>query len=78
MRVGGNSLKYLQRVWNRKEGRGNKDFKKVGGGGGARGVKEELGASKRGGARTPLRTMVTSRIIYFSWKVWKRCLCVNV
>ena len=27
---GGNSLKYLKRGWNRKEGRGNKDFKKEG------------------------------------------------
>ena len=26
--VGGNCLKYLKRGWNRKEGRGNKDFKK--------------------------------------------------
>ena len=27
---GGNSLKYLKRGWNRKEGRGNKVFKKGG------------------------------------------------
>ena len=26
--VGGNCLKYIKRGWNRKEGRGNKDFKK--------------------------------------------------
>ena len=26
--VGGNHLKYLKRGWNRKEGRGNKEFKK--------------------------------------------------
>ena len=25
---GGNCLKYIKRGWNRKEGRGNKDFKK--------------------------------------------------
>ena len=25
---GGNCVKYLKRGWNRKEGRGNKDFKK--------------------------------------------------
>ena len=25
---GGNCLKYLKREWNKKEGRGNKDFKK--------------------------------------------------
>ena len=29
----GNCLKYLRRHWNRKEKRGNKDFKKKGGGG---------------------------------------------
>ena len=28
---GGNCLKYLKRGWNRKEGRGSKDLKKVGG-----------------------------------------------
>ena len=34
MREGGeNCVKYLRRGWNRKEGRGNKDFKKGGGGG---------------------------------------------
>ena len=33
---GGNCLKYLKRGWNRKEGRGSKDFKK-GGQGGAKG-----------------------------------------
>ena len=27
---GGNCLKYLKKGWNRKEGRGNEDFKKVG------------------------------------------------
>ena len=31
---GGNCLKYLERRWNRKKGRGNKDFKMGGGGGG--------------------------------------------
>ena len=30
MRVGGNCLKYLKMGWKRKEGRGNKDFKKGG------------------------------------------------
>ena len=34
---GGNSLKYLKRGWNRKEGRGNKDFKKEGKAGSRRG-----------------------------------------
>ena len=28
MRLGGICLKYLKRGWNRKEGRGSKDFKK--------------------------------------------------
>ena len=48
---GGNCLKYLKRGWNRKEGRGNKDFKKVGQAG-PRG-----GCLKKGGAGTPLQTM---------------------
>ena len=30
-RVEGNCLKYLKRGWNRKEGKGSKDFKKRGG-----------------------------------------------
>ena len=38
VRVGGNCLKYLKRGWKRKEGKGNKDFKKDG-----------VGALKRGG-----------------------------
>ena len=49
--VEGNYVKYLKRGWNRKEGRGNKNFKK----GGASWVKG-LGALKKG-AETPLRTM---------------------
>ena len=28
---GGNCLKYLEKEWNKKEGRGHKDFKKSGG-----------------------------------------------
>ena len=39
----GNCLKYLKRGWNRKEGRGNKDFKKRGK------LGQEVGALKRGG-----------------------------
>ena len=31
VRMGGDCLKYLKRGWNKKEGRGNKDFEKVGG-----------------------------------------------
>ena len=50
MRVGGNCLKHLKRGWNRKERRGNKDFKK----GGKLG--QGVGAVKRG-AGTPLQTM---------------------
>ena len=50
---GGNCVKYLKREWNRKEGRGNKDFKKGGGQAGSRG-----GCLKKGGwSGTPLRTM---------------------
>ena len=49
---GWNCLKYLKKGWNRKEGRGNKDFKK----GGKLG--QGVGALKRGGgAGTPLQTM---------------------
>ena len=36
MKGGGNCLKHLKRGWNRKEGRGNKDFKKGGGQAGSR------------------------------------------
>ena len=47
-RAWGNFLKYLKRGWNRKEGRGNKDFKKGGGQAGSRSgcVKKER---ERGG-----------------------------
>ena len=50
---GGNCLKYLKRGWNRKEGSGNKDFKK----GGKLG--QGVGALKKKGgqAGTPLKTM---------------------
>ena len=44
---GGNYLKYHKRGWNKKEGRGNKDFKK----GGKLG--QGLGALKRGGLELP-------------------------
>ena len=43
---GGKCLKYLKREWNRTEWRGNKDFKK-GGGGGKLG--QGVGALKMGG-----------------------------
>ena len=42
---GGNCLKYLKKEWNRKQGRGNKDFRK----GGKLG--QEVGALKGGGGR---------------------------
>ena len=49
---GENCLKHLKRGWNRKEGRGNKDFKKVGQAG------SRDGCLKKGeGAGTPLQTM---------------------
>ena len=51
---GGNCLKYLKRWWNRKEGKGNKGFKK-GAQAGSRGGCIKKGDG--GGAGTPLRTM---------------------
>ena len=60
MRVWGNCLIYLKRGWKRKEGRGNKDFKREdkGGEGGVK-LGQGVGALKKGGWRggTPLRTM---------------------
>ena len=52
-RVGGRDcLKYLKRGWNRKWGKGNKDFKKEGK------LDQGVGALKReGGTENPLRTM---------------------
>ena len=47
--MGGDCLKYLKRGWNKKEGRGNKDFEKVGGGKLGQGV----GALKGGGVKPP-------------------------
>ena len=51
-------LKYLKRGWNRKEGRGNKDFKK-GEQAGSRGgcLKKEEGGGGEAGA--PLQTMLS-------------------
>ena len=43
---GGNCIKYLKRGWNRKEGKGNKNFKEGK-------LDQEVGALKRG-AGTPL------------------------
>ena len=48
----GNCLKYLKRGWNRKEGRGNKYFKK------GRKLGQGVSALKRGEVGTPLRTML--------------------
>ena len=45
----GNCLKYLKRGWNKKDGRGNKDFKRGGGGGGGGGQAESRsGRLKKG------------------------------
>ena len=51
---GGNYLKYLKRGWNRKEGRGNKDFKK------GNKLGQGVGALKRrrGGGWSPLTNYV--------------------
>ena len=59
---GGNCLKYLNRGRNRKERRGNKDFKK---GGGKLG--QGVGALKRGGTGTPLRTMHLNHVVLLFW-----------
>ena len=56
---GWNCLKYLKRGWNRKEGKGYKDFQKGGK------VGQGVGALKRGGAGTPLRTMPSCDVIFF-------------
>ena len=48
---GGNCLKYLKRGRNRKERKGNKDFKKGGN------LDQRVGALKRGEAGIPFRTM---------------------
>ena len=58
--VAGNCLKCFKRGWNREEGRGNKYFKK----GGSK-LGQGVGALKRGGARTPLRTMVMGGVLYY-------------
>ena len=58
----GKCLKYLERGWNRKEGRGHKDFKK--------GVKlgQWEGALKRWGDGTPLRTTCNQFIILNNYR----------
>ena len=53
---GGNSLKYLKRGWNRKEGMKNKDFKK---GGQAR---SRGGCIKRGGLESPYELCTINHI----------------
>ena len=53
----GKLSKKLKREWNSKEGRGNKDFKK-GGGGGLGQARSRGGCLKKGGGLNPLRTMV--------------------
>ena len=53
-------MKYLEKEWNKKEGKGNKDFKW--GGGGGRGQAESRGGclkKRGGGAGTPLQTMAS-------------------
>ena len=45
---GGDCLKYLKRGWNKKEGRGNKDFEKRGGQ-----LGQGVGALKGGGGVKP-------------------------
>ena len=52
---GGDCQKYLKRAWNRKQGRGNKDFKK------GRQAGSMGGCLKKRGTGTPLRTMGKGR-----------------
>ena len=52
---GGNCLKYLERGWSRKEGRGNKDFKKG----------EKLGQGQGVGAwNPPYQLCIYMKIVY--------------
>ena len=67
MRVGG-----LKRGWNRKEGRGSKDFKK--GGKLGQGVGALKGGGVGRGAGTPLRTMPSVFILNFKFL---RCSKIN-
>ena len=53
---GGNCLKYLERGWNRTEGRGHEDFKKVGQAG-SRG-----GCLKKGGLESPYELCAYSNL----------------
>ena len=56
---GGNCLKYLNRGWNIKERRGNKDFKGGGGQAESRG-----GCLKKGWVGTPLQTMIYKNLCH--------------
>ena len=56
---GGNCVKYLKRGWNRKEGRGNKDFKKRGGQAGSRGE-----CLKKGGLEPPYKLWYILEVIF--------------
>ena len=66
---GGNYLKYLRRGWNRKEGRGNKDFKK--------GYKlgQGVGALKRGRGWNTLKNygllVAKARTLLEEISLWK-------
>ena len=78
----GNCLKYLKRRWNRKDMRGNRDFKKGRVQAGSRGV--DL---KRGGGRNPLKNYAnfeqTSYVVHVSYMLFmlhassaiKGCVC---
>ena len=56
---GGNCLKYLKRWWNRKDGRGNKDFKK------GEQAESRDGSLKKGAFWNPLTNYESN----FSYKV---------
>ena len=54
-------MKYLKREWNRKEGRGNKDSKKVGN------LGQGVAALKRAGGLEPLYEVWTCRYLTIFW-----------
>ena len=70
MREGGwNCLKYLKRGWNRKEGRGNKDFKE----GGKLG--QGVGALKGGGGGWNLLTNYEDIKLLYQYHIVEKIFC---
>ena len=69
---GGNCLKYLEREWNRKDGRGHKDFKK-GGKAGSRG-----GCLKKMGWNPLMNYYIYIYITYIYIYIYIYIICVYV